>query len=570
MRSLKKLLFVVTLFTAAGAYAQTLDEGLKAWRNENYITARDIFKKVTDADPGNATALFHYGESLFKTGDVAGAQAAFDKGALARPNEFLCVVGQAKCLLEAGDVAGADKKIAAALKGTKNKDQSIFSAAAEAYSTTKTKDWVKAIDYAQKGIATPKGKLDFNSYNALGDVYFEKHYSGNGDEKDIGLAVSNYEKAYSFNKSSPYAMTRIGRIWSTTKTDLSYRSCIEALDKAKEVDPDYLPMHSVYSTIYEKSGQFDKAKTELEIYMAGCEDKVKPNDRMINILYQLKDWKGALALAEKMYALFPENCDYIRVLAHVNTELGQVTPKDSVYYKAAMGYFNLYTSKCGSDKMKLEDYNYLAKVNLNMGNDTAAVRYYNQVIGLDSTKEQPILKEMASGFFLAKKFAPAIEAYKRLMEKYPTTNTLFKLMDSYYYAKLWKETGVTADSFIVNNPGNPLGYLYKARALYYTDTLDFRKASIDGYKLYLEKTQDTAFTKQVMISEKTEAHQQIAYYYIKKKNYKAALEELNVALVEDPTNKIILSLKEKVEKALKPQPQGTKPTPGGQTPATPK
>lgn len=560
MISIKKLVIMVALFVTVKANSQTLDDGLKAWNNENYNTARDIFKKVSDADPGNAMAYFYYGQALFITGDIAGAKASFDKGVIARPAEFLCLVGQAKCMLEAGDVAGAEKKIAAALKGTKSKEPIIYAYAADAYSRNKNRDWNKAIEYAQNGLLTVKGKTDFNSYNALGDVYFEKHYSGNGDERDIGFAVTNYEKSYALNPNSPYAMTKIGKIWSTTKTDLSYRNCIDALDKAKAVDPNYLPMHNVYSVIYEKSGQFEKAKTELEIYMAGAEDKVKSNDRMINILYQLKDWNATLQLAQKMNGMNPENCDYIRVLAHSNTELGitaqaqKDTAKFTNYYSQSLNYFKQYQAKCSTSKMNIEDYTYLAKASRGMSNDTASMRYYNMVIELDSTKEQDILKEMGNGFYSLRKFDLAIDVYKKLMEKYPTPNTQYRLMDAYYLSKRWNETKIAADSFIANNKGNPLGFLYKARALSYTDTTNDRKAAADMYKIYLESTTDTAFIKQVLVSEKTEAHQQICFHYIKKKNYKAALEELDLALIDDPKNQAVITLRGKIEKALKPQP----------------
>ncbi len=554
MRSLKRIVLAIVLFSSVNLHAQTMEDGLKAWRNENFNTARDIFKKVTDAEPTNAMALFYYGQSLFKTGDVNGAKAAFDKGTAARPTEFWCMVGQAKCMLDAGDAAGAEKKIMAALKGTKSKDPDIYSFSAEMYTSTKNKDWNKAIDYAQKGLLTPRGKSDFNAFNALGDVYFEKHYSGNGEDRDIGLAVSNYEKSYQLNTKSPYAMTRIGKIWSTTRTDLSYRNCIEALEKAKAADADYLPMHSVYASIYEISGQYDKSKNELGIYMAGSEDKVKSADRMINILYQLKDWKGTLELAQKMNAQFPDNCDYIRVLAHANTELGN--------NEAALGYFTTYQTKCSGEKMRIEDYTYLAKANRGVGNDSATIRYYNQIIGLDSTKEQAILKEMANGFYSAKKFDRAIEIFNKLMVKYPTPNTQYKLMDAYYLSKKWKDLGIASDSFISGNNGNPLGYLYKARSLYYTDTINDRKAAADMYKVYLGKTTDTAFSKQVLVSEKTEAHQQICFHYIKKKNLKAAIAELDEALIDDPNNKSLIDLRAKIDKAMKPQPAAptTKPT----------
>ncbi len=543
MRSLKKFILFVVLCISVKIQAQSIEEGLKAWDNENYNTARDIFKKVSQADPGNATAFFYYGQALFRAGDINGARAAFDKGTSAKPGEYLCLIGQAKCFLEEGNTPEAEKKIAAALKATKNKDQDVLRFTGEAYAFNKNKDWVKAIDYGQKATYSPKGKDDFNSFNTLGDIYFEKHYSGNGDDKDIGFAVTSYEKSYQLNPKSAYAMTKIGKIWSTTSNDQSYRNCIEALDKARIADPDFIPMHGVYATIYEKTGLYEKAKSEQEIYMAGNEDKIKPNDRMINILYKLKDWNGTLALAKKMNGLYPNNCDYLRVLAHSNTELGN---KDE-----AVKYFNLFQSTCDKSKMNIDDYGYLGKLNRSIGNDSLSGVYYRKVIELDPTKEQNILKEIANGYYSARKYELAIEAFKNLNLKYSTPNSEFKLMDVYYLSKHWKETNTAADSFIIQNPGNPLGYLYKARALYNLDTLNDRKTSIDVFKVYLEKSKDTAFSKTVLVSEQIEATGRIMQYYYNKNNYKESLTYCNQLLVLDPDNAKYLHIKDVLVKRIK-------------------
>ncbi len=542
MSILKKLLLVGLILMRVSVQSQTLKDGLTAWGNENYISAREIFKKVSEAEPTNATAAFYYGQVLFKLGDVNGSKASFDKGALARPTEFLCLVGQAKCMLDAGDVLNADKKIASVLKATKSKDSDVLRYIAEAYATNKNKDWAKAIDYATQAAVSIKGKTDFNTFNTLGDVYFDKHYSGNGEDKDIGNAVTNYEKAYQLNPASPYAMTRVGKIWSTTRMEQSYKLTIDALDKANAVKPDYLPLHSVYAFIYEKTGQYEKAKTEQQIYMSGCDDKIKPNDRMINILYKLKDWNGTLTLAKKMNEVLPGNCDYVRVLAQVNTELGN--------HAEAIKFFNQYLSKCDLSKMDIDDYNYLAKSNRGVGNDSASIRYYYKVIGLDSSKEQSILKEIANGFYSARKYDLAINSFKNLLAKYPTPNALYKLMDCYYLAKKWNETNISADTFIVQNGSNPIGYLYKAKALYYLDTLNDRKASADMYKTFLDKASDTAFSKAVLKSDLIEANGQLMQYSIRKNDYKKALEFCEIVLKIDPSNTRFLDFKTKLEKRI--------------------
>ena len=57
MRTIFKIVIALMLVPGMYVKAQTLDEGVKAMENENYRTARDIFQKVSNADPANAKAL---------------------------------------------------------------------------------------------------------------------------------------------------------------------------------------------------------------------------------------------------------------------------------------------------------------------------------------------------------------------------------------------------------------------------------------------------------------------------------------------------------------------------------
>jgi tetratricopeptide (TPR) repeat protein len=557
----KSILTVVMMLMAFALRSQTIPDGIKAWENQNYNTARDIFKKVTETDPSNGKAYYYYGKALFKTGDIAGAKMAFDKGVSVAPGEYLNYVGQAKCLLEDGNTSEAEKKIKLVMSATRGKDPATLSAIADAYATNKNKDYTKALEYAQRAVETSKGSTDYHAYNELADIYFEKHYSGNGDDKDAGNAVTNYEKSYQINPMTAYAITRVGEIWSSTRNEQSYKLAMDALDKAKAADPDFIPLHGVLAYLYQKSGQFEKAKTEQEIYMKGTEDKIKPNDRMINILYKLKDWQATIAIAQKMNKMFPENCDYIRVLAHSYTE----SEKES----EAMMYFNKLLTKCNKNNLDIDDYTYLAKANKLAGNDSVAVQYYYQVIGMDSTKEQDMLKEIANTYYMGSNYLKAAEVYKVLMEKYPTPNSQYRLMDSYYSAKKYKEQKEAADTFIARNPNLALGYLYGARALYFLDTLNDRKSSVDMYKVYLEKAADTVNQK-VYKSELVEAHKQLLQYHILKNDLNAALEDCKNALKIDPENEYLASLKKRIEVALKDRNAPMKPrNPSGNT-LTPK
>jgi tetratricopeptide (TPR) repeat protein len=183
---------------------------------------------------------------------------------------------------------------------------------------------------------------------------------------------------------------------------------------------------------------------------------------------------------------------------------------------------------------------------------------------MDPEREQTILKEIANSYYSARKYDQAIEAFKNLNAKYPTPNSQFKLMDAYYMSKNWKETITAADTFIAQNPGNPIGFLYKAKGLYFQDTTNERKASIDMYKVFLESTKDTAFAKTFLVSDLIEANGKIMQYYVNKNNYKEALIYCNELVRLDPNNANYNKYKEALEKRIKgvntPAPKpGTKP-----------
>ena len=73
------LLAMVTLLFAGSVFAQSIDEGKKFLYYERYKSAKDIFQKLSTANPADETAAYYLGQAMIGLEDIAGAKAFYQQ-----------------------------------------------------------------------------------------------------------------------------------------------------------------------------------------------------------------------------------------------------------------------------------------------------------------------------------------------------------------------------------------------------------------------------------------------------------------------------------------------------------
>ncbi len=123
MRKIKttSLLFAL-IISANSLFAQSLDEGKKFLYYERYNSAKDIFGKLVNANPGNVDAAYWLGQTYIAMEDTAAAKATYQKALQANPNAPLLMVGMGQIELMENKTNDARNRFETAISLTKGKD----------------------------------------------------------------------------------------------------------------------------------------------------------------------------------------------------------------------------------------------------------------------------------------------------------------------------------------------------------------------------------------------------------------------------------------------------------------
>ncbi|KAL5714525.1 Protein CTR9 [Ranunculus cassubicifolius] len=105
-------------------------------------------------------------------------------------------------------------------------------------------------------------------------------------------------------------------------------------------DHGLLKSHSYYNLArsYHSKGDYEKAG---RYYMASVKESSRPDDFVLpfyglgQVKLKLGDYKGSLANFEKVLAVYPENCESLKVVGHIHVKLGQTEKALEVLRKAA-------------------------------------------------------------------------------------------------------------------------------------------------------------------------------------------------------------------------------------------
>lgn len=515
MKPIRKMMALgLMLISSLLMNAQNIQDGMKAFYNENYKQATDIFQKLVTAEPENTEYLYHYGFIQFRNGEYAAAKQSFTKGVSIKVTDPLNYVGLGKSFLQEKNAEEAQKNFAIALKITKNKDPRILYLIADAYLNNPNKDLGLALDYANK--AALLGKKDYMAFVTLGDIYLEKN--------EGGPAVTNYEKATALNPTFAYAFTKVGLIWTRAK---QYTQALDALTKATTVDPAFCPGHRELSDLYYKSNQYDKAKEEQLKYIECTENKEAARMRLTQILFLGKDYEGTVTQATELVKTYPDNAIIYRMLGYSSYELAK--------YTEGLTYMETFFTKADPSKLIADDYEYYAKLLETQSKDSLAVVNYVKALETDTSKAETLNLAIAQSYYKQKKYALAAPYYQLVLNRKTNALNYNYLAMCYYKMQQYAMADTLYANISLLKPDAPISYLYRARCNYFLDTASATDLPKMFYEKYIEKATAQAGGAKNN-NDLSEAYRYLAFYYYKRKDMNKSKEYFKKVLEVDPKN----------------------------------
>jgi len=543
---MKKLKFTLVLIgailMAAVVDGQSIEDGKRFLYYDKYISAKNVFQNLVNANPANEEAVYWLGQSLLapdEDKDIAGAEAIYAKALAANQNSAILNAGLGHVELLLGKTQEARNHFETALSLSKGKSIEVLDAIGVANGDFDSKfgDASYAVEKLQQATGL-KGFKDARVMTDLGDAYRK---AGDG-----GNAQRSYEAALGFDSRYARAKYRLGRIYQS-QGDSQKDIFLRYYDEAMALDPNYT---KVYWTLYQYYYETDVTKSALYLdkYLA-AKGSDEPQSCFLHA--QMKFAQGLFA--ETIAAA--DNC----ISSSANPYPNLYGLKAYAAYKlgdsiAAKSGFDLYFQKQKPEKIGPKDYDTYAKVLLKLpGNEELAGKYVDKAVELDSTETGKVnlLKSMASNYEKAGQFAQAADWYKKVLaiKKTPTKTDIFNAGYNYFKIGKFPQASEMFDVYTQKFPDDIYGYYMMGRSYWGIDTTmayglannAFAKAIQVG-EAYPDKSKIIA---QLVGSYKY----MIGYSANIDKNKDQALVFADKALAVDPADAEVLANKDILSKA---------------------
>ncbi|MEO5673804.1 MAG: tetratricopeptide repeat protein [Chitinophagales bacterium] len=546
-------LMIVFLSLVISVNAQTTEDGIKSLDYENYATARRIFSKLIQQQPGNALNYYYLGSALCDLGKFDSARTVFNAGTQADPKSIYNYAGLGRVALEENKVQEATQYFDKVKSITSSKDITQYLLIGSAYSSAQHPNYEMAITLLSKA-------KDLNNKNAEVFWLLGKTYEGMNKSGD---AVSAYENAAENNPSYAKAYTRLGVIWLSAQNG-SLAS--ENFEKAIKTDPAYPPAYREYAEFYFRTGKYDLATQTYEKYRQLADKDDETQFRYAQFLFVTEKYQDALNILMGLKGKI-ESPYMNRMLGYANYETGN--------YQEGMENINMLFQRMDAAKIIASDYEYLGKLQMKTGNDSLGIVTMERAIALDSAK-YALYDTIGTYYYKQKKYAQAGEFYSKKLKATPKNAPFNELANSYRQAGLAHYLGknfIESDSVFTRisrlSPQWAVPYLFLARIQLNLDSVDSaRSKAFPYYNSFVSKAYaDTAHYKR----ELTEAYQYLGNYNTFYKNYGAALYYYDKVVAFDPANKEVSETMKAIRERYKTSPgnpiQGQKDSAGYVIPA---
>lgn len=530
------LLVLVSLFFAGAVFAQSVDDGKKFLYDERYQSAKDVFQKLSNANPADETAAYYLGQAMIGLEDVAGAKALYQQKLSANPNSPLLLAGMGNVELLEGNTADARNRFETAISLSGGKRIDVLNAVGAPNSDPEIKngDANYAVEKLNQA-TTLKGFKDPEVWANLGDAYRKIGDGGN--------AISAYEKALTLNQNYARAIYRKGRLYQSQGI-IQEHIYLPLYDQAIAVDPNYAPVYNtLYNYYYETN--VPKSAQYLDKLLSVSDNDPKACYLRASIKYAQGLFADAVTQANSCIAaggtVYP-NLYGVKALAY--SRLG-----DSVNAKASYEeYFkNQLPSKIGAG-----DYSAYGTILLKFpGNEDLAASYIQKAVAADSIEANKVayLKAVANAYRAQKNFAQSAMWFNKVLDvkKNYSNLDLYNAGYDYFRAAKFDSSLMVFNKYTVKYPDDIFGYYMAAKATSGIDTLRTGIAPAAYLKAIEigEKAPDQTKVKDQLVG----SYNFMSQYSIEVKKDKAAATAYNdKALALDPTDATSIALKDYLAK----------------------
>ena len=386
--------FVSVLFTITGivVFGQ-MDIGVDYYYLGEYKFAKEYIEKELAKNP--ARANFFLGEIAFKEGNMEKAEAYYNSGLAAEPNNLLNQIGLAKLLLKKDAGSGDIALYNLHRKNSKNLD--IVIAIGRAYLDN---------GMFEKAEVKLKEARSIHNKNAKVNIFDGDILVAKKDVKLLGDAAQKYAQALYFDTNNCLAYFKVAEIYERNNPILA----IENLETVTAKCPNYMIAYRILGKIASQNGLYSKAITAYQTYFNFTDQQdIEDIEKYARSHYHSNNFEEAKALVERGLKINPNHFILNRYLMYLFVKTENF--EDGLEH--AELFFSLRPDVSGYIS---DDYTMYASMLSNLRRYNEAIEQYDIAIQLEPEKKE-LCKE-ASDIAKAKRdFGLAAIYYKNFMVK---------------------------------------------------------------------------------------------------------------------------------------------------------
>ncbi len=497
-------------------HSQDLNDARKLTKNEQFVEASSMFKKLIRQTPTDGDLYYYYGRNfLYKfysdTLNVSfpemadSARALYEQGKTQDPANPLNFVGLAGLDVIAKNIPKAKEEYTKAkellpskanksIKMEPSRQANIQIEMALWYVFARVHDTASVFTLLRSA-----EKLDNKNpflYIVLGDVYFFLLNDGS-------KAIANYNIAQGLDPKSPMAKLRLGQLWLRAKR---YTEAMNYYQEVVNMDSTFAPAYRELGSLQARAGRQEEAKKSFYKFLE-LSKNTAARKQFVNTLIELKDYTEAIEQLNIILGVDNTDNDVNRALAYSYFETQQ--------YDKGLVYIKKFIANAKPEKVRALDYAYYGRLLVKTKQDSLGAVQLMKAYVLDTSKTE-LISEAALCYTKIKKYDKAKEHYER---KIATGRGV--PMDYYNLGKVFYslQDYVNADTnlviFNLAQPDYIPGWLWRARTKSNLDPDSKAGLARPIYLIIIEKTNGD---KAKYTKERIESYYYLAFYNFIKYN----------------------------------------------------
>lgn len=441
-------MLVLTGLSAWSVSAQSIEEGRRRTRNEQYEDAEKVFNDLIALKPKLAEAYFYAGENQFAKGSYAAAKEFYQKGLTMNPKATINNIGLAKLALVEGKTSEAESFMTLATAKVKKKQQKfVYIEAARAYLQGATLNTANAVTYANIG-KTWIGKVD-----VLG-MTVESHLIKGDLERilqptNAGVSLSEYLTANLLNQNDVLPLIRKAEMFKALG---NFENAHIDLNKAFALDPDFAPAYRIKADVYKEEKKADSAVYFYRQYLSRNNN---PSARryFVEALYQSGKFSDAVIEGESLMKVkeFP---NLYGIMAFAIAEDSATGPTEAM---KGLNYIEQYQEKYVKTQNRAFSFreNYIKGLLFKKsGQDPLAMEMFKLTFS-DNLSPVKWIDEQARYYYSKGNYSNAIELYNIKQNKQDTLGAT----DRYFVGLAYYNIASTNTNNARNrNEANPIDF----------------------------------------------------------------------------------------------------------------